>query len=113
MPTVIISPNASSTSNVVAIQPGVFEPKMQILKRPKDTDLPSSSSQKSMPGESLKERESRYQAARQRIFGEAENTAQGETNTILRQPTGPSESNPGSGSKPPKGFQGRGAGTPV
>ncbi|KAG6816624.1 hypothetical protein H0H87_004471 [Tephrocybe sp. NHM501043] len=70
MPMLVIAPSATSASYVVPPPQSAFQPTMRILKRPnsgansKSATLPPSSS-----AETLKEREARYQAARERIFG--------------------------------------------
>lgn len=107
MPALIIS----STSSVASPLPqAAFQPKMQILRRPQSAASPSSANQTSaVSTQSLKDREARYHAARERIFGE---NSGGDTNTpaltaantpartqrkersnIVRNPKGPSKSN--------------------
>ena len=67
MPAVI----AMSPHQVLTPPPGAFQPTLRILKRPSEsnskspTPPPSSSS-----SDTLKDREARYQAARERIFGD-------------------------------------------
>ncbi|KAJ7594374.1 hypothetical protein C8J56DRAFT_926611 [Mycena floridula] len=73
MPAVIIS-SSSTTFSVVSPLPGAFQPKMQILKRPQNTATTSNNSSLSTSTDSLKDREARYQAARDRIFGQEDNS---------------------------------------
>ncbi|KIL66066.1 hypothetical protein M378DRAFT_161291 [Amanita muscaria Koide BX008] len=94
MPT-IISSSASSVTSVPP--PAALQQSLRILKRP------SPSSASPTPGQStpdasadLKQREARYQAARDRIFGAdsptqtASNSTQSATR-VVREPRGPDE----------------------
>uniref|UniRef100_A0A0W0FV14 SUZ RNA-binding domain-containing n=1 Tax=Moniliophthora roreri TaxID=221103 RepID=A0A0W0FV14_MONRR len=91
MPVLNISSSSSVTS---APPPAVFQPMLKILKRPTsnqtniDSRTPSPAS-----AESLRDREARYQAARNRIFGNESASSSTETATttprILRDPYGP------------------------
>ncbi|KAG6825565.1 hypothetical protein H0H92_003243 [Tricholoma furcatifolium] len=80
MPELIIAPSAKSISHVVPPPAGVFQPTMRILKRPSSTTSKSATPPPSSSTETLKEREARYQAARDRIFGpdSSPNTPMGE-----------------------------------
>jgi hypothetical protein len=71
MPSLVISRGFSSTT-VAPSLPLNQPPTMRILKRPTGSGLSSpsgSSTNLSSLGETLQEREARYQAARERIFG--------------------------------------------
>lgn len=70
MPDLIISRGTSSTSVALPSLPLNQPPPMRILKRPSasSSSTPSTNSG-SVAGETLKEREARYHAARERIFG--------------------------------------------
>nr|GAT57936.1 predicted protein [Mycena chlorophos] len=74
MPAVVMARTASSSSApIVPLAPAAFQPQMRILKRsPNATPSPSVTPAATPPGESLKEREARYAAARERIFGKEE-----------------------------------------
>ncbi|KAI9068655.1 hypothetical protein FKP32DRAFT_1587507 [Trametes sanguinea] len=75
VPQVVIA--GSSTSAALSAPPAAFQPVMRILKRPSASPSPSSSSSGSptandqSASKSYAEREARYQAARERIFGES------------------------------------------
>ncbi|KAG6919143.1 hypothetical protein DXG01_008950 [Tephrocybe rancida] len=69
MPTLIIAPSATSASHIVSPPQGAFQPTMRILKRPNSGANKSATPPPSSSAESLREREARYQAARERIFG--------------------------------------------
>ncbi|KAG6841838.1 hypothetical protein C0991_006245 [Blastosporella zonata] len=70
MPTLIIAPSATSANHVVSPPQAAFLPTMRILKRPSSAvNSKSATPPPSSSAESLKEREARYQAARERIFG--------------------------------------------
>jgi len=68
MPDLIISGPSTSTYHITSPPQSVLQPMMRILKRP-----PSNTGQTPSPApltaDSLKERETRYQEARERIFG--------------------------------------------
>jgi len=69
MPALVISRGTSSTT-VTPSLPLNQPPAMRILKRPSPSISPSQSSTNLNPtGETFQEREARYQAARERIFG--------------------------------------------
>lgn len=80
MPTVV-------SSSTPTPPPAAFQPVMRILKRP-DTNA-ANSEVPSVPSgeESFREREARYQAARERIFG-GEREREQPTSTVLRNPRG-------------------------
>ena len=123
MPSVILSRNTTSTTASASIPPqGVFDqqPKMKILKRPTAT---SPSALQSTPStdnasaqDSLREREARYNAARERIFG-SESPASSSSNVttpkppntsqpqvkLVREPRGPNSDSPFAS----RGFEGR------
>ena len=72
MPSLIISRGTSSTSVVPPSLPLNQPPQMRILKRPSPSISPTApelTNSGSAAGETLKEREARYHAARERIFG--------------------------------------------
>ncbi|GBE83625.1 hypothetical protein BKA93DRAFT_771492 [Sparassis latifolia] len=99
MPELVIS--ASSTTSVVSPPPAAIQPTLRILKRPTNSQLPSSSAPGSETMKSYAEREAEYQAARQRIFQES--TLNGRSvNNAARVPSansreGSSASSPSSG----------------
>ncbi|TFK29506.1 hypothetical protein FA15DRAFT_610108 [Coprinopsis marcescibilis] len=126
MPEVIIARSSTATASSAHIPPqGVFQqqPTMRILKRPTNASN-SSGTQSSNANamESLKEREARYQAARERIFGSPDTESRGSKSPsspspasqaqvkISREPLGPNdsaESVSGGSSGQTKGFGGR------
>ena len=70
MPDLIISRGTSSTSVALPSLPLNQPPPMRILKRPSASSSSTASTNSgSVAGETLKEREARYHAARERIFG--------------------------------------------
>ena len=74
MPSLIISRGTSSTSVALPSLPLNQPPQMRILKRPSPSLSPvASTNSGSAAGETLKEREARYHAARERIFGASPN----------------------------------------
>ncbi|GLB39749.1 putative SUZ domain containing protein [Lyophyllum shimeji] len=88
MPAVIISPSATSPHTVMSPPPGAFQPAMRILKRPSAPNSnPPTPPPASTSTESLKEREARYQAARERIFGAGEEPPPGREATTSPKPT--------------------------
>lgn len=113
MPAFIVS-SSSSASMVPPPPAAAFQPALKILKRPVNNRTNSSPSP-SVPKESIEEREARYQAARDRIFGE--NASSGSVsseastvqlsskndNTVIRNPRGPDDTN----TAPSKGFDSR------
>lgn len=77
MPSLIISRGTSSTSVALPSLPLNQPPQMRILKRPSPSISPTASTNAgSAAGETLKEREARYHAARERIFGASPNEEQ-------------------------------------
>ena len=74
MPALIISPSATSSRTIISPPPGAFQPAMRILKRPSNSNSPTTPSA-ATPSETIKEREAKYQAARERIFGEEDGTS--------------------------------------
>ncbi|KII91491.1 hypothetical protein PLICRDRAFT_38251 [Plicaturopsis crispa FD-325 SS-3] len=108
MPQIVIA--KSSASIVVAPPPTT----MRILKRPSSTNATPTlkSSANGNQGETLKEREAKYHAARERIFGEPQ--PGGKTNAesgtskpkvgVLRNPKGPAESTGKGEGEVAKGF---------
>ncbi|KAH9474595.1 hypothetical protein JR316_0013057 [Psilocybe cubensis] len=75
MPALVIS-RGSSAASASASLPLNQPPAMRILKRPSPTVSPNQSSANLTPaGETFKEREARYQAARERIFGVSSSTS--------------------------------------
>ncbi|OSC96499.1 hypothetical protein PYCCODRAFT_1441025 [Trametes coccinea BRFM310] len=91
MPQVVIA--GSSTSNAAALSPppAALQPVMRILKRPSASPSSSASSPGSSTAndpsasKSYAEREARYQAARERIFGESQPATE---TTDAQQPEG-------------------------
>lgn len=66
MPELIIAPSAT---HVLPPPPAAFQQTMRILKRPGSDASNKPATPPPSSAESLKEREARYQAARERIFG--------------------------------------------
>lgn len=115
MPALVISRGSSAASASTSL-PLNQPPAMRILKRPSPTVSPNQSSANLTPvGETFQEREARYQAARERIFGVSSSTSsdvQDKTNnsalkktasptpppnqgiSVVREPRGPSNSTP-------------------
>ncbi|EAU84107.1 hypothetical protein CC1G_06969 [Coprinopsis cinerea okayama7 len=124
MPDLILSRNSSLASSSSTAQ-GIFQqqPTMRILKRPtansnnSPSPAPSDKSAEQSTMEQLKEREARYQAARERIFGSGGETAETARASpkpqqtqvkIAREPHGPSSGSGSSGQAPAsKGFVNR------
>ncbi|PFH51171.1 hypothetical protein AMATHDRAFT_3302 [Amanita thiersii Skay4041] len=83
MPTVVVS---SSSSAHQPPPPAAFQPALRILKRPSPSSTPlTPNASGDTPSTTLKEREARYQAARDRIFGidsGTESGVAGSTNII-------------------------------
>ncbi|KAF5392881.1 hypothetical protein D9757_000820 [Collybiopsis confluens] len=114
---------SSSSPGSMASPPPVaaFKPALKILKRPVNSQPNTPSATPALAKESLGDREARYQAARQRIFGNEAASATSETisyhlaskkdNRIMRNPRGPEDSNLTDGALP-KGFEGRVAPNP-
>ncbi|KAF8065058.1 hypothetical protein FPV67DRAFT_1501321 [Lyophyllum atratum] len=127
MPALIIAPSATSPHPVLSPPPGAFLHTMRILKRPSNSSNPSTPPPNSTSTESLKEREARYQAARERIFGAGEESPPASANAssqslsskdkrerrgpnpqnsqgvaVVRNPRGPAGAN--DGRTPPRGF---------
>jgi hypothetical protein len=116
MPSLIVS-NTSNTA--VAPPAAAFQPKMRILKRPVNPG-PAAPAPPVAAGETLKEREARYQAARERIFGgEGDVTSSpgdkkgGQTSPagvgVVRNPRGPASD---AQDTPSKGFATRSGNPP-
>ncbi|KAJ7784923.1 hypothetical protein DFH07DRAFT_786309 [Mycena maculata] len=115
MPNLILS----GSSHAAAAPPAAaFQPKMRILKRPTNSG-PVAPPPPVAPGETLKEREARYQAARERIFGaEGEGPSSPGDKTsgqtppagvgVVRNPRGPAPNDDSA----PKGFRARSANPP-
>ncbi|TFK75600.1 hypothetical protein BDN72DRAFT_831904 [Pluteus cervinus] len=114
MPSVILSPSSTSARAVLSPPEGAFQPTMRILKRPTNSNSTPSPIAPSASAETLQEKEARYQAARERIFGpelseEKPSAAVKEkkdkkspkpTHAPVRNPRGPTTSN----GTPQKGF---------
>ncbi|KAG6887962.1 hypothetical protein C0995_011355 [Termitomyces sp. Mi166 len=134
MPELIIAPSVTSSNHVVPPPPGAFQPTMRILKRPSSGADGKSATPPPSSAESLKDREARYQAARERIFGPdsgvstplEEPTANSTTSSypidfkdrrewikgtsstaIVRNPRGPSTEGANTKEAPPRGFDGQ------
>ncbi|KAF9484100.1 hypothetical protein BDN70DRAFT_872993 [Pholiota conissans] len=71
MPAVVISRGVSASITTPTL-PLNQPPPMRILKRPSASPSPSTTNVSTPTGETLQEREARYQAARERIFGGAQ-----------------------------------------
>ncbi|KAK0223937.1 hypothetical protein IW262DRAFT_1370017 [Armillaria fumosa] len=81
MPTVV-------SSSTPTPPPAAFQPAMRILKRPGTGTVANAAAAPSAGEEgSFREREARYQAARERIFGGEREQATG-ASTVLRNPRG-------------------------
>ncbi|KAG6835509.1 hypothetical protein H0H93_000693, partial [Arthromyces matolae] len=131
MPELILAPSATSSTHVVPPPAGAFQPTLRILRRPnsgvnsKTTTPPPSTS------ESFREREARYQAARERIFGSESGASTPSTEepnslspsprgtqskdkreqtrtppfvAVVRTPRGPTSEDPGAEENVPRGF---------
>jgi len=137
MPELVLT--SSSTASTVAPPPiTAFQTPMRILKRPSASHNDPSANASASPGASshtLAEREARYQAARERIFGGDDGSGSNLSDTggsgksklrgggaaqapassptqmgnVLRQPLGPEADSPKDGEvgKTPKGFKRR------
>ncbi|KAG6882102.1 hypothetical protein C0993_011895, partial [Termitomyces sp. T159_Od127] len=131
MPELVIAPSATSSNHVVPPPPAAFQPTMRILKRPGADASSKPATPPPSSAESLREREARYQAARERIFGMESTTPSEElavdtssmvetvnlkdrrertkvptpSATIVRHPRGPSTDS--TEQTPPKGFDGQ------
>lgn len=96
MPSLVISRN--STSSVTPSLPLNQPPAMRILKRPSPAISSSASTSTVSAGETFQEREARYQAARERIFGSSTDNSQnngGKKSPKAKKATSPtSPSNP-------------------
>ncbi|KIK68313.1 hypothetical protein GYMLUDRAFT_35696 [Collybiopsis luxurians FD-317 M1] len=114
MPAFVVS---SSSRSVVSPPPAAaFQPALKILKRPANNQSNSSTSTPAVSKESLEDREARYQAARQRIFGDDTTSAGSEAstyhlaskkdNSVIRNPRGPDET-VSTDATPSKGFSSR------
>lgn len=133
MPSVVLSPSASASHQVVSPPLGAFQPTMRILKRPSNSSSNSPTPPPSSSSESLKDREAKYQAARERIFGKEAHNGHGNTSSqssgdkkerkqltpqnvptvaVVRNPRGPGES-VDSESSIPRGFGGQRAKPPL
>lgn len=134
MPEVVIS--SSSTASTIPPPPiTAFQTPMRILKRPSAStnSTANSSASQGSSGQTLAEREARYQAARERIFGGEDGnessmtlndngngkskrsgsvlggSSQTQIGNVLRQPLGPEADNSkaNEGGQAPKGFKRR------
>ncbi|KAF8153008.1 hypothetical protein B0H34DRAFT_721806 [Crassisporium funariophilum] len=123
MPSLIISRGSSATSATPSL-PLNQPPAMRILKRPSLPVSSSSSSSSNDSGETFKDREARYNAARERIFGssaeeEAEDGSKKQnfasrkvspipspkpTSNVLRDPHGPNAKDGINANANSKGF---------
>ena len=126
MPELLIS-SSSTMSTAVPPPATAFQAPMRILKRPSSQNSSSNSSSSQTPAESLAQREARYQAARERIFGGDDGSGINVSDSgngkfkhrelrkgspslpavnVMRNPTGPSESSKDvEGGKVAKGFK--------
>ncbi|KAF5325237.1 hypothetical protein D9619_009868 [Psilocybe cf. subviscida] len=94
MPKVVMSRGASAPVTSPSL-PLNQPPPMRILKRPSAT--PAQVKQIASPGESFQEREARYQAARERIFGTSSPDAAGATTPKDTQKKASGSASPSSG----------------
>ncbi|KAJ7035910.1 hypothetical protein C8F04DRAFT_1258544 [Mycena alexandri] len=122
MPNLVVS---GSNHAAAAPPAAAFQPKMRILKRPTNSAAVAAAPP-TTGGETLKEREARYQAARDRIFGSEPDgrASPGEKKSgsgsglpvvgVARNPRGPTSDGAqnSSGDTPPKGFGARSANPP-
>ncbi|KAJ6545481.1 hypothetical protein B0H19DRAFT_1266908 [Mycena capillaripes] len=117
MPSLIVS--NSNNASAAAPPAAAFQPKMRILKRPTNPG-PAVAPPPAAAGETLKEREARYQAARDRIFGTEGDGASspgdkksGQASPagvgVVRNPRGPASE---AQDTPPKGFGARSGNPP-
>ncbi|KAL0945991.1 hypothetical protein HGRIS_012269 [Hohenbuehelia grisea] len=85
MPEVLVKSATGGTGAVIAPPPAAFQAPMRILKRPTSAAPSARSDSSSRNAESLQEREARYHAARERIFGlgEAEGGSAAESTLAL------------------------------
>lgn len=124
MPTLVIS-RGSFVSVTTPTLPLNQPPTMKILKRPSASPSASSTNSSTPVGETFKEREARYQMARERIFGASSEQPAESTDTtksqgshkkansavapsavkVVRNPRGPPNNKPGSASE--NGFRAR------
>ena len=136
MPELVIS--SSNTTSVVSPPPAAIQAPMRILKRPTASPNSSTNSAISQSSDTLAEREARYQAARERIFGDdndvgknigdiavvskskkgrsnqsGESSVPASNTNVLRNPLGPSDNPTNQTSKGFKCRSGRGPGAPV
>ncbi|KAJ7323811.1 hypothetical protein DFH08DRAFT_886968 [Mycena albidolilacea] len=117
MPSLIISGSSTTSSAAAPPPPAAFQPAMRILKRPSNAG-PAAAPPPVAAGETLKEREARYQAARERIFGSDSDggaSSPGDKKDkkaggVVRNPRGPAA--PLDAETPPKGFTVRRSGNP-
>jgi hypothetical protein len=120
MPELIIS--SSSTTATAAPPPAIaFQTPMRILKRPSSQNSGSNSSSSQTPTETLAQKEARYQAARERIFGGDEGSGKLKSSdriqkgsssppvvNVVRNPIGPSGNyKDAEGGQESKGFRRR------
>jgi len=88
MPDLIISRGTSSTSVALPSLPLNQPPPMRILKRPSASSSSTASTNSgSVAGETLKEREARYHAARERIFGVSPDEEPAQESDEKKKPT--------------------------
>ncbi|KAK1230509.1 hypothetical protein PQX77_006437 [Marasmius sp. AFHP31] len=88
-PMPVLSPSSSSRSATSPPPPAAFQPAFKILKRPSNATTPAGNRTPSPASlESLKEREARYQEARNRIFNEGDSETKRPTPTPTPTPTG-------------------------
>ncbi|KAK7042853.1 hypothetical protein R3P38DRAFT_326696 [Favolaschia claudopus] len=101
---VVVSSSSSTSGASSAVAAAFLQPQMRILKRPPNT-APVQSTSTETPMETIKEREARYRAARERIFGGGEQGKDREKtgSSVTRNPKGPLDAQA-------KGFVRRGRG---
>ncbi|TRM67092.1 hypothetical protein BD626DRAFT_484726 [Schizophyllum amplum] len=115
-PMPVIVPSGPSAHSTAPPPPAAFQPALKILKRPTNAAA-SPSPPPATNGQTLQEREARYQAARERIFGPGSSSAEASNTSLpsskagskedvarlIRQPKGPEDND-----QREKGFKRRG-----
>ena len=101
MPEVVISSRSGAST---APPPAALQPSMRILKRPSAAPVPdSTSSSPALEQKTFADREAQYQAARERIFGDASSPSSNSipgTPTLLAKPGGSSSTSANTSSQP-------------
>ncbi|KAK2460829.1 hypothetical protein APHAL10511_007299 [Amanita phalloides] len=92
--------------------PAAFQPALRILKRPSPTPPSAPSSASTQDPSDLKDREARYQAARDRIFGTLAPSPPPPVR-VVRAPRGPTDNQTNEPGQTAKGFAQRGGSQPA